>query len=54
MIKRSETKTSSPIRWWGLSPAMAIRLENASLYLEMSIGHSVGEEDTLKQAASGR
>lgn len=48
----------SPIRWWGLSPAKAIRLENASLYLEMSIGHWEGEEeeeeDTLKQQANGR
>lgn len=54
---RRETKRSWPIRWWGLRPAMAIRLENASVYLEMSTEHWEGEEveeDTLKQQASGR
>jgi len=36
---------------------MAIRLANASVYLEMSIEHwegEDGEEDTLKQQANGR
>jgi len=54
---RCKTKRSWPIRWWGLRPAMAIRLANASVYLEMSIEHwegEDGEEDTLKQQANGR
>jgi len=32
---------------------MAIRLENASVYLDMSIEHWEEEEDTLKQQANG-
>jgi len=32
---------------------MAIRLENVSVYLEMSIEHWEGEESTLKEQGDG-
>lgn len=39
-INKTEKKSerNRPIRWWGLRPAMAICIEKASLYFDMSIG----------------